>query len=458
MSDDSRERDEVVRVELLTLGDELLRGDVVDGNAAWLGARLHAQGLEVHHVTTVGDAEDDIVAALRAAAHRARVVVVSGGLGPTDDDRTFGAVARVAGVERFRSDAAFEHIKELFERTGRRLTPNNESQAWVPAGADVLINDKGTAPAIHLSLEIAGQVPCEIFCLPGVPRELRWLYDRYVDPWLGEHLEVSPPERRTLKIFGLGESTVDHRLADLLTRDRRSGEEPCEVSLHYRAVFPENHVTLLVHPRRAAREVARSLAHRLAEEANKRLGFYVFSRGGETFPEALVRGLRDAEASVALAESCTGGRAADLLTNASGSSEVFQLGIVAYANAMKRDLLSVPPEVLDRQGAVSKACVEAMAQGVRRLAGATYGVAISGIAGPDGGTRAKPVGTVYFALDSEAGTRHLHRIFPYDRDWNKELAAYVALWLVHREIHGDPGGTGSTDLLDGRWRAGERDG
>ncbi len=107
---------------------------------------------------------------------------------------------------------------------------------------------------------------------------------------------------------------------------------------------------------------------------------------------------------------------------------------------------------------MSEACVEAMAQGVRRLAGATYGVAISGIAGPGGGTRAKPVGTVYFALDSEAGTRHLHRIFPYDRDWNKELAAYVALWLVHREIHGDPGGTGATDLLDGRWRAGERDG
>lgn len=436
-------------IEILTIGDELLRGDLVDTNGGWLAAELHALGLPVTRMGSIGDAAEDIVEAFERAIGRSRVLITSGGLGPTDDDRTIASLAQAAGVELVRDEGALRHIETLFERAGLTFTPNNESQAWVPEGAEVLLNKQGTAPGVRLSIPDAGTKTggagegCHVFCLPGVPRELKWLYGEYVEPWLQEQLGLEPARRRTLKAFGIGESTVDHRLKGLLENVDTSG---AQVSVHYRATFPENHVTLLV---RGPSDVADEVADQLLDDAVGRLGQHVFARdASRSFADALVAALRDAEATIAFAESCTGGRAADLLTNAAGSSEVFELGVVAYANRIKEQQLGVPEAVLAEHGAVSKACVEAMARGVRELAGSTYGVAISGIAGPGGGSADKPVGTVHFALDSADGTRHLHRVFPYDRDRNKLLAAYVALWLVLRELRGD----GDGDLLDGRWR------
>ncbi len=437
-------------IEIVTIGDELLRGDLVDTNGGWLAAELHALGLPVTWMSSIGDASGDIVGAFERAFERSQVVIASGGLGPTDDDRTLTSLAQAAGVELRRDEGAFRHIEAIFARAGLSFTPNNESQAWVPEGAAVLLNEQGTAPGVRLSLPgRRGGAGCHVFCLPGVPREMKWLYQRYIAPWLQEQLGLRPARRRTLKVFGIGESTVDHRLEGLLDDVDTSG---CEVSVHYRATFPENHVTLLVRPPEGGGEGAEVLADALAEEAARRLDGHLFAReAAHSYGDALVAALRGAGATVALAESCTGGRAADLLTNATGSSEVFELGIVAYANRIKQRQLGVPEAVLVEYGAVSQACVEAMARGVRERAGATYGVAISGIAGPGGGSPDKPVGTVHFALDSADGTRHLHRVFPYDRDRNKLLAAYVALWLVLREVKGVEKGS-ATDPLDGRWR------
>jgi nicotinamide-nucleotide amidase len=455
-------------IEILTIGDELLRGDLVDSNSAWLATQLLTLGLPVTRIASVGDEADDIANALGEASERASVVITSGGLGPTDDDRTIGALAQAASVELVRDEAALAHVKARFARAGLTLTPNNESQAWVPAGAAVLLNEQGTAPAVRLAMPNSrGGAGCHVICLPGVPRELKWLYGHYVEPWLRDEYGARVAVRRTLKVFGIGESNVDHALDGLLdgvdgncrsTTDRNvngahGDHVRHDVTLHYRATFPENHVTLLVRAAQGAPEAsAVALADRLAAAAAERLGRYVFARDeAHGLADTLVAALREAEATVALAESCTGGRAADLVTNAAGSSQVFELGVVAYANRIKQQQLGVPEQLLAEHGAVSKACVEAMARGVRELAGSTYGIAISGVAGPGGGSADKPVGTVHFALDSASGTRHLHRVFAYDRDRNKLLAAYVALWMLVRELAGD---SSAVDLLDGRWRKG----
>lgn len=444
-------------VEILTIGDELLRGELVDSNSAWLAARLQELGLPTRRVTTIGDAQSEIEEALEAALLRNSVVITSGGLGPTDDDRTVAAVAAVAGVERALHAASLAHIERIFARSGLTMTPNNEKQAWLPEGAEALLNERGTAPGVAFRRGAS-----LLFCLPGVPHELRWLYDNHVEPRLRAALNTHPAERRVLKVFGIGESQVDHRLANLLAEVPARG---CAVTVHYRATFPEIHVTLLVRPadgvvedgameegamENGAARAAVEVADALTARAEELLGSHLFARDEQGFAEAIVEALTTHGARLALAESCTGGLAADMLTNAAGSSAVFELGAVVYANAMKEQILSVPRSILDGPGAVSRECVEAMALGIRQVAGATYGVAISGIAGPGGGTAEKPVGTVHFALAGPDGVRHLHRVFPYDRRRNKKLAAYIALWLALREVRGL---VAEGDPLAGRWQA-----
>jgi nicotinamide-nucleotide amidase len=413
--------------EILTVGDELLRGEVVDTNATWLAGRLGRLGLSVSRCVTLGDPLEPLAAQVRLAAGRCQVLVLSGGLGPTEDDRTTEAVALAAGQPLEPRPEALQALRERFARAGYELTPNNEKQAHLPRGATLLENDQGTAPGFMAPIG-----DCLVFCLPGVPRELKAMFDARVVPLLSERMGARPALVRSLNTFGIGESQVDHRLADLLQAVDLEG---CRVTLHYRTSFPINRVILVLHPPDDAGDGRgpRVLA-RLEQELRRRIGRHVFGADETSFSDAVVAALRRAGATVALAESCTGGLAGDLLTRAAGSSEVFQLGVVAYANAFKERLLGVPPEVLERHGAVSRQCVEAMARGVRQLAGATYGVAISGIAGPGGGSQERPVGTVHLALASEAGVRHVQRLFPFDRQRNKSLAAHAALALVLREV------------------------
>jgi nicotinamide-nucleotide amidase len=373
------------------------------------------------------------------------VVLVSGGLGPTDDDRTREAIAAVAGVELVQHDDALVTLKERFARAGYTYTPNNARQAHLPRGATLLPNSEGTAPGFVLRIG-----SCQVLALPGVPHELKAMFDGVAAPMLLERTELAltPALIRSLNLFGLGESQIDHRLADLLASVPPG---PCEVSVHYRATFPEVKVVLVVRPgRTCAPGAARELLARLEEEARARLGPYVYGADSTTFSDAVVAALRAAAATVALAESCTGGQIGDLITSAPGSSDVFHLGVVSYHNAIKERILGVPGEILRTVGAVSRECVEAMARGVRELAGATYGVATSGIAGPGGGSADKPVGTVHFAVAGPHGVRHVPRLFPFDRGRVKRIAAHVALHLLLHELQGGPR---DRDPLDGRWSA-----
>jgi nicotinamide-nucleotide amidase len=434
-------------VEIITIGDELLRGEVVDTNSSWLAARLLALGLRLERVTSVGDDFEPLVERLREAAARSEVVLTTGGLGPTDDDRTTAAVARAVGVELEPDGAVLEGLRQRWARAGWTFTKNNEKQAFFPKGATILENDHGTAPGF-LARTASGS---RIASMPGIPAEMKPMWEEKLAPILARELAPLPALVRSLNLFGLGESQMDALLVGLLDGARGS-EGACEVTLHTKTTFPENRAILVVRPADrtdAAREGAARLLAALEAEARVRLGRSVFGADDETFSGAVVRALRTRRARLAIAESCSGGLAADLLTQTPGSSDVFELGLVCYANRMKEAVLNVPAEVLERHGAVSRECAEAMARNVRALADADLGVSVTGIAGPGGGSDEKPVGTVHFALATASGVRHLARSFPFERQRVKLASAYTALALALRHLE-DKWPEGE-DLLEGRW-------
>lgn len=426
-------------VEILTIGDELLRGELVDTNASWLASQIAEAGCRVQRISSVGDTVVEIAAAVREAASRSALVITTGGLGPTDDDRTSEAVAHAAGVVRERREEAISAIRARFARRALAYSANNDRQGYLPQGSDLLPNDKGTAPGFALTIQDS-----RVICFPGVPSEMRWMFETYALAELTRAFGPRVVQRRVFKLFGLGESQVDARLTRLLDRVPAG----YEVSLHYRATFPEVHVTLIGHGH--ADQPLGAVLDELGRVIDERVGEHIFTRNDASFADVIVASLQHLGATVALAESCTAGAAADLLTRAAGASDVFQLGIVAYANRAKQEQLGVSLELLTRHGAVSRPCVEAMARGIREKAGADYGVAISGVAGPGGGTAEKPVGTVHFAVATREDVRHLMRVFPFDRQHNKLVSAYVAFWLLLKQLGAIP--TRSIgDPLGGRW-------
>jgi nicotinamide-nucleotide amidase len=416
-------------VEILTIGDEILLGQIVNTNQSWLAARLHALGFPVRWMTTCSDHPEDLAAAVRTAAARAGLVFATGGLGPTDDDRTVAVVAELCGGGVVRDPVALARVRERYAAVGATPTPNNLRQAEVPAGATVLGNRVGLAPGFAVALPGGAHG----FFFPGVPRELKAIFADEVVPRLEA---LRPPgfarDTRTYRIVGLRESVIDHRLQGL--RDEVPGA--AGVAIHYRTVFPENHVTVVVDAADAA--AAAALLERLDGPLRARLGRHLYAVGDETFPAAVGRVLRAHGATLALAESCTGGLIGHLLTEVPGSSDYFLLGAVTYSDAAKRELLGVQAATLAAHGAVSEATVREMAAGARQRAGATLGLAVSGIAGPGGGTAEKPVGTVHAAVAGPQGTRVRRFLFPFGRDMVKHAAAFAALELVYRYF--DPEG------------------
>ena len=407
-------------IEVISVGDELLDGAVDDSNARYLAELLADHGLSVRRQTLVRDDVDDIVEALLATAGRARECVISGGLGPTDDDRTMEAAARAAGVRLARDEEWLAHLEARFAARGRPLGDNNRRQADLPEGAERIDNPHGTAPASCLTLSA-----CRLFFLPGVPSEYRPLCRDVVAPRIAESAGVSPPAVRVLRVFGLTESDVDARLEGLA--------RPPEASLAFRFSFPEVRLTLRVPgPGAAAR------ADALAAEAERRLGGRVFSRNDRPYAAAVLDVLAAAGETLAVAESCTGGLIGKLLTDVPGSSAAFAGGVIAYSDRVKQALLDVPGALLSEHGAVSEPVVRAMAAGARRRTGATLGLAVTGIAGPGGGTGEKPVGLVHACLEDDRVGTHRRWTFPGSREQVRLLTAYAALGLVLRRAREVP--------------------
>ncbi len=398
-------------VEILSTGDELLTGQIVDTNSAWLMDRLWDLGIGVRRKTLVGDDREDLLAALAETTGRAEVVVMSGGLGPTEDDLTAECVAAAMGVPLELHRPTLEAIRERFQRFGRTMTPNNEKQARIPRGATVIPNRHGTAPGFRAPLGRG-----EVICLPGVPVEFRGLCEEVVLPGLAARVG-EPPAARLVKLFGVPESHADDRMRPVM-----DDPENRDVRFGYRAHWPEIHVKWAVPGAGAAARADRILAR-----VRGLFGDSIFGEGREELAELVVARLRARGQRLAVAESCTGGMLAQMITSVPGASAVFDLGVVAYANAAKHALLGVPEEVLASQGAVSEAVARLLAEGARARGATDWGVGITGIAGPDGGTPEKPVGTVHLALAGFSGTDHWARKYFGDRDRVRRTGAYDAL-------------------------------
>jgi len=401
-------------VEILATGDELLTGQVVDTNSAWLMDRLWDLGLMVRRKTLVGDDRADLLAALKETTGRSDVVVMSGGLGPTEDDLTAECVAAAMGAPLEVDPPSLEAIRRRFERLGREMTPNNAKQARFPRGATVIPNRLGTAPGF-----IAPLGRGEVVCLPGVPVEYRGLCEEVVLPRLAARLDQVPASR-LVKLFGVPESHADQRMRPLMDDPANRG-----VRFGYRAHWPEIHVKWSVFgPEAEAR------ADRILVEVRQIFGEALWGEGKDELAAMVVGRLAERRERLALAESCTGGLLAETLTSVPGASAVFDLGVVAYADEMKSRMLQVPPGMLSRHGAVSEPVARALAEGARAAAGATWGIGITGIAGPSGGTEEKPVGTVFLALAGPSGTQGLQRLYRGDRDRVRRTAAHEALNLL----------------------------
>jgi len=413
---------------VLTIGDELLRGEIVDSNKAFLSERLLGLDIETHYHASVRDEPVDMIDAFHRAAERSDVVLVSGGLGPTRDDLTAEVLARAFGLELHIDEEALAGIRAFFAGVGREMTENNATQARFPEGAEVLPNPIGTAPGFALEAERDGDRAL-FCCLPGVPREMVRMVDEQVLPRLAQRLGAGQVVRaRLLRTFGVGESSLDADLADVAT----SGD----VSLGFRTSFPENFLRPLA--RAASATEAEDKLEKICQTLRERLGPVLYGEGDDTLESVVGRLLAERGLTLAVAESCTGGLIAQKLTDVAGSSAYFRGGVVAYANEAKRDLLGVPEALLALHGAVSEPVARAMAAGARARFGADLAVATTGISGPDGGSDEKPVGLVHLALEDAAGAHADHFVFPLDRTRHRQLSAAVALDWVRRRLIGAP--------------------
>ena len=390
-------------------------------NAAFLAERLFEAGYELAEQVVVSDDPQSIRTALVRLRAEMDVVIATGGLGPTEDDRTVDVVAELLVTGTSPDEPSLEAMKKRFSTHGFEMTPNNLRQVRIPNGTKALPNTAGIAPGFVVSLGTA-----EAFFLPGVPREMEKMFTDEVMPRLTRRLvEMGGPRpaTRTWHLYGMGESHIDHRLAGILT-----GIDGA--TLHFRTSNPVNHVKLVV--RRDDEGEAKAMIEKVEAELRKRIGPGIYGVDGETFPSAVAKSLRAQEATLAIAESCTGGLAGELVTSESGRQRFFRGSIVAYADEVKTGVLGVKPETIADFGAVSEPTAREMAEGAKRVCGSSVAVAITGIAGPEGGAPDKPVGTVCFAVCGPGTTRASTKLFAGGRERVRMAAAFYALDLARR--------------------------
>jgi nicotinamide-nucleotide amidase len=403
---------------VLCIGTELTRGELVNTNAAWLAASLTDLGFEVVEDVVIDDDKARIVATLQRLSKTVRLIVCTGGLGPTTDDLTTECVAAALGVSLVRDDASAEQIRRRFERLGRTMSETNLKQADFPHGAEILPNPVGTAPGFSVSIGSA-----TAFFMPGVPREMKHMFDEQIAEKI-RPLAPNDSYQIRIRTFGLPESIVGERLA---------GVEAAYpgVTVGYRAHFPEIEVKVLA---RAKTQVdARDLCERAAVEVKGRLAEVVYGEADDTFAGVVGRTLRGKGYTLAIAESCTGGLVGHMITREPGASDFLLVDAVTYANSAKTRFLGIDEDVIRGHGAVSSEVAAAMAEGVKHVSGADVTLSLTGIAGPGGGSAEKPVGTVFIAVCWPGGIIVKERHFNGDRHQIQTLAAYAGLHLV-REL------------------------
>jgi nicotinamide-nucleotide amidase len=413
-----------VNAEIIAIGSELLTPFRQDTNSLYLTEKLNALGVEVIFKTIVGDNGEHLAASARLALSRADIIVFSGGLGPTEDDLTRESVAAALGLSIRRDSDLLAHLERRFAERGYTLTSNNLKQADVIVGATALANPQGTAPGQWISGKYEGRERMVIL-LPGPPHEMKAVFEQHCI----ERLRAKLPKRimatRVLKITGLGESACDARVAPIYKRyiDVQTTilAGAGEVQLHLTTHAPFLHS-------------AQVTLDELVGEIEQELGDLVFSDNGDALEQIAGYYLQMRSATLAVAESCTGGLVAERITSVSGSSRYFLGGAVVYSNQLKTAFADVPAELIAAHGAVSSQVAVALAEGIRKRCGATLGLGVTGVAGPNGGTPEKPVGLVFHALASEQGTEVMERKFPGDRERVRRFASQHALDMVRRKL------------------------
>lgn len=405
-----------MRAEIISIGTELLLGEVVDTNAAFIADQLAQAGINLYYKTTVGDNWLRLNSALSIALSRANLLIVTGGLGPTQDDITKDVIAGAVGHSLTLHNDALQHIQHYLQMSGRPMTETSRRQAMFPEGADMIPNPNGSAPGVWL--ETNDRI---IISLPGVPHEMRAMMQETVVPRLTEKQQIAPLHSKVLRFLGIGESALEREVIDII-------EQQSTPTLAIYASLSD--VRLRMTCRAETAEEAEALFAPLEEEIRKRVGKYLYAMGEESLEQTIGKSLIEHNKTLAVAESCSGGLLGHQLTTVAGSSQYFMGGIVAYDNEVKEQLLSVPSDMIERHGAVSEQVAYAMADGVRQRLDTDFGIGITGIAGPDGGTDEKPVGTVYVACTSPSVRQVVHRVFKGKREVVKERSAREALRLL----------------------------
>lgn len=413
-----------MNAEIIAVGSELLTPFRMDTNSLYLTEQVNLLGVEVVFKAVVGDDLRRLVAAAQHALFRSEIVIFSGGLGPTEDDLTREAVAEALGVSLRRDEEVLSGIEKRFAARGWKMSANNAKQADVLEGAVVLPNPNGTAPGQWLSGKFDGRERIVIL-LPGPPHELKALFEAECRQRLREKLPPAFLATRVLKVAMLGESHVDARVAPIYKRfaDVQTTilAGAGEIQLHFKS-------------RAETMAAAQARVDEAADAVEEELDDAVFSRDGESLEQIVGYWLQMRNATLAVAESCTGGLLGERITSVGGSSRYFAGGAIVYSNAMKTELAGVPADMIERHGAVSREVAAALAEGIRYRCEATLGIGITGVAGPAGGTPAKPVGLVFHALASDGGTEVIERNFPGDRARIRWFASTLALDMVRRKL------------------------
>jgi nicotinamide-nucleotide amidase len=407
--------------EIISIGDELLIGQVVNTNAAWMGEKLSLNGIRTSFVSTVGDNRDHILKSISNAAERARIILLTGGLGPTKDDITKSVLCEYFKTDLRYDEEVLANVTRLFKLRGRSLTELNRRQAEVPANCQVINNEMGTAPGMWF--EFNG---CILISMPGVPYEMKAMMQNSILPELSKRFGEGVIIHKTLHTVGIPESFLAAKLEEF------EEDLPENISLAY---LPEPGMVRLRlsafgHNRKALTELMEEKLKTLVNLAAK----YIFSESGESLEEAVGKLLLVSNSTLSVAESCSGGYLGSLITGIPGSSAYFMGGIISYSNQVKMQWLGVNGENLEQYGAVSEAVVVEMAANAREKFGTTYALSISGIAGPGGGSNEKPVGTVWIGISGPKGTKAEKFSFGEDRKLNVRLAAVTALNLLRHEI------------------------
>lgn len=413
---------------ILSTGDELTTGKTVDTNANFIADKLGAVGIDVVGVLVVGDYPERLAWAWRTALEQADVVISTGGIGPTADDLTTETVAAVAGRTLHLDQDSADRIRQLFAAMNRPMPENNLKQAMFPQGATIIPNPLGTAPGFRLPISTANGV-CHGVVMPGVPREMKPMLEEQVLPWL-RSLDGTDDTylSHTFQTFGISESALDELVAGVV--------DPSEGRIAFRAAFPQISVRVTVHDAPAAAQTRLAAA---AARLRERIGGFCYGEGDATMEGVVGELLTQRKETLAVAESCSGGLIGHRLTNVPGSSAYMIGDIVAYNNKVKMSVLGVKKDTLKAHGAVSTEVASEMAAGVRQLTNASYGIGTTGVAGPDGGTPDKPVGTVCIALATPEKTYAYQYKFWGTREWVKILTSQVALDWVRRATLGiDP--------------------